>query len=106
MNEKDIVVVASARTAFDRFGGVTKNIPSVDLASWTIAEIVRRSGLPPEAIDEVNLGQCVLMEAGTQTDIVGRQALIRAGLREETISTNLTAPAAHPPLLCSNPGKT
>lgn len=88
-NDKDIVIVAFARTAFDRFGGVTKNIPSVDLASWTIAEIVKRSGLAKEAIDDVNLGQCVLLEAGTQTDIVGRQAMIKAGLREETITNNI-----------------
>lgn len=88
-NENDIVVVALARTAFDRFGGVAKNVPSVQLASWTIAEVVKRSGLAPEAIDEVNLGQCVLGEAWTQTDIIGRQALIRAGLREETISNNI-----------------
>jgi acetyl-CoA acetyltransferase len=31
-NDKDIVIVALARTAFDRFGGITKNIPSADLA--------------------------------------------------------------------------
>lgn len=88
-NDKDIVIVAMARTAFDRFGGVTKNIPSADLASYTIAEIARRSGLPKDAINEVNLGQCVLLEGGTQTDIIGRQALIKAGLPEETISINI-----------------
>jgi acetyl-CoA C-acetyltransferase len=87
--DKDIVIVALARTAFDRFGGVTKNVPSAELASWTIAEIVKRSELPKEAIDEVNLGQCVLLEAGTQTDIIGRQALLKAGLRAETISNNI-----------------
>lgn len=89
MSDQDIVIVTSARTAFDRFGGVTKNIPSAQLASWTIAELVKRAGIPAEAVDEVNLGQCVLMEAGTQTDIIARQALIRAGLPEETISTNI-----------------
>ncbi|HBW35154.1 thiolase family protein [Desulfosporosinus sp. BICA1-9] len=88
-NDNDIVVVSFARTAFDRFGGVTKNIPSSDLASWVIAELVKRSGLPSEAVDDVNLGQCILGEAWTQSDIIGRQALIKAGLREETISNNI-----------------
>lgn len=89
MSDRDIVIVASARTAFDRFGGVTKNIPSVQLASWTIAELVRRSGLAEDMVDEVNLGQCVLIEAGSQTDVIARQALIRAGLPEETLSNNI-----------------
>lgn len=89
MSSTDVVIVASARTPFDRFGGVTKNVPSVQLAAWTIAELVKRSGLPPERIDEVNLGQCVLLEAGTQTDIIARQALIKAGLPQETLSINI-----------------
>jgi len=90
MNQNhEIVVTAIGRTAFDRFGGITKNVPSVQLASCTIAELVNRAGLCPEDVDEVNLGQCILGEAWTQTDVISRQALIRAGLREATISCNI-----------------
>lgn len=87
--EKDVVIVSFARTPFDTFGGAMKNVPSSDLASMTIAELIKRSGLPSEVIDEVNLGQCVLGEAWTQTDIIGRQALLKAGLPPETISNNI-----------------
>lgn len=89
MFDNEVVIVALARTPFDRFGGVTRNVPSMQLAALTIAELVRRAGIPGEKVDEVNLGQCVLLEAGTQTDIVARQALIAAGLPVETLSNNL-----------------
>ncbi|HOV42923.1 MAG TPA: thiolase family protein, partial [Syntrophothermus lipocalidus] len=89
MPDNEVVIIASARTPFDRFGGVTKNVPSAVLAEWTITELLKRSGLEPQMIDEVNLGQCLLLEAGTQTDIIARQALIRAGLPQETLSMSI-----------------
>lgn len=89
MSMNDIVVIASARTPFDRFGGAAKNVASVDLVTWTIAELVKRSTLAPELIDEVNLGQCMLMEAGMHTNVISRQALLKAGLPQETLSINI-----------------
>ncbi|NSW83119.1 MAG: thiolase family protein [Syntrophothermus sp.] len=89
MPDNEVVIIASARTPFDRFGGVTKNVPSAVLAEWTITELLKRSGLEPQMIDEVNLGQCLLLEAGTQTGIIARQALIRAGLPQETLSMSI-----------------
>ena len=88
-NEKDSVIVGYARTPFDRFGGVIRDVPSAQLAEWTIRELMKRTGLTPEAIDEVNLGMTILLEAGTQTDVIARQALLRAGLRPETLSITL-----------------
>jgi acetyl-CoA C-acetyltransferase len=43
----------------------------------------------PELIDDVNLGLCMFLEAATQTDIIARQALLKAGLRDETLSNNI-----------------
>ncbi|MEQ8200445.1 MAG: thiolase family protein [Syntrophomonadaceae bacterium] len=88
-NEKDIVIVGYARTPFDKFGGVLRDIPSAQLAEWTIRELMRRTGLTAESIDDVNLGMTVLLEAGTQTDVIARQSLLRAGLRPETLSNTL-----------------
>jgi acetyl-CoA C-acetyltransferase len=88
-NANDVVIVGHARTPFDKFGGVCRSIPSAKLAEWTIRELLKRTGLEAEVIDDVNLGMCLLLEAGTQTDIIARQALLRAGLRAETLSNNI-----------------
>jgi acetyl-CoA acetyltransferase len=93
-NANDVVIVGHARTPFDKFGGVCRSIPSAKLAEWTIRELLKRTGLEAEVIDDVNLGMCLLLEAGTQTDIIARQALLRAGLRAETLSNNIVACSA------------
>ncbi|MFP3153273.1 thiolase family protein [Lachnospiraceae bacterium ZAX-1] len=84
----DIVIVASARTPFDVFGGAMRDISGVDLSAMVIKELLHRSRLAPNQIDEVNLGQCILSEAALQTDITARQALLKAGLPDTTLSNN------------------
>lgn len=88
-SKKDIVVIGYARTAFDKFGGVCRDVPSAKLAEWVIRELVQRTGVANEDIDDVNLGLCMFGEAVTQTDIIARQALLHAGLRDETLSNNI-----------------
>ncbi len=88
-NPSDVVIVGYARTPFDKFGGVCRDIPSAQLAQWTIRELLKRTGLDAEVIDDVNVGMTILLEAGTQTDVIARQALLRAGLRSETLSNTL-----------------
>lgn len=85
----DVVLVSLARTAFDKFGGPTKDVSSVELSEAVIRELLKRYGLKPEQIDEVNLGSCILPEIALQTDIPARQALIRAGLPQTTLSNNI-----------------
>lgn len=88
-NPSDVVIVGYARTPFDKFGGVCRNVPSAQLAELTIRELLRRTGLGAEVIDDVNVGMTLLLEAGTQTDVIARQALLRAGLRPETLSNTV-----------------
>lgn len=88
-NPSDVVIVGYGRTPFDKFGGVCRDIPSAQLAEWTIRELLKRTGLDAEVIDDVNVGMTILLEAGTQTDVIARQALLRAGLRSETLSNTL-----------------
>jgi acetyl-CoA acetyltransferase len=57
-NANDVVIVGHARTPFDKFGGVCRSIPSAKLAEWTIRELLKRTGLEAEVIDDVNLGMC------------------------------------------------
>ncbi|MDR1961625.1 MAG: thiolase family protein, partial [Gracilibacteraceae bacterium] len=74
---------------FDKFGGVCKEVPSSKLAEWVIRELVRRTAVATDEINDVNLGLCMFAEAVTQTDIIARQALLRAGLRDDTLSNNI-----------------
>jgi len=88
-NANDVVIVGFARSPFDVFGGVLKSTPSAQLGEWEIRELLKRTGLAPEQIDEVNLGMCNQLEAGTQTNIIARQALLLAGLPDSTLSITL-----------------
>ena len=92
-NANDVVIVGHARTPFDKFGGVCRSIPSAKLAEWTIRELLKRTGLEAEVIDDVNLGMCLLLEA-VRKQILLPVALLRAGLRAETFPTTSIAPVS------------
>lgn len=50
-------LVAPVRTAVGRFGGSLKDVSAVSLATTVIKETVARSGIDPELIEEVAMGQ-------------------------------------------------
>ena len=92
-NANDVVIVGHARTPFDKFGGVCRSIPSAKLAEWTIRELLKRTGLEAEVIDDVNL-ECAFCWRPVRNRYT-RQALLRAGLRAETLPTTSIAPVVH-----------
>ncbi len=55
-NDKDVVIVAGARTPIGRLGGVFKDIPATDLAAMAIKEAVKRAGISPEMVEDVMMG--------------------------------------------------
>ncbi len=86
-NANDVVLTHYARTAFDKFGGILADWHSSDLASAVIAELIKRSGLKPELIQEAQYGSCLASEIGLKKNIPIRQALLKGGLTSSTIST-------------------
>ncbi|AJG22676.1 acetyl-CoA C-acetyltransferase [Cupriavidus basilensis] len=74
---EDVVIVAAARTAVGKFGGSLAKVPAPELGATVIKALLERSGLKPEMVDEVLLGQ-VLTAGGGQNP--ARQAAIKAGL--------------------------
>ncbi|SEK99228.1 acetyl-CoA acetyltransferase [Roseateles sp. YR242] len=74
---QDIVIVAATRTPIGKFGGSLAKIPASDLGALVIQELLRRSGLQADQIQEVILGQ--VLQAGTGQN-PARQAVIKAGL--------------------------
>jgi len=71
------VIVAAARTAIGNFNGSLAQIPATTLGAQVIAHLLRRSGLSPEQINEVILGQVLTTAMGQNP---ARQAAIAAGL--------------------------
>ena len=73
----DIVIVGALRTAIGKFGGTLAKTPAPDLGATVIRALLERSGVRPEAISEVILGQVLTAGSGQNP---ARQAAIRAGL--------------------------
>ncbi len=74
---RDAVICEPLRTPVGRFGGVFRDVPAAELATTVISALVARTGLPPEQIDDVLLGQCY---ANGDAPAIGRVAALDAGL--------------------------
>jgi acetyl-CoA C-acetyltransferase len=74
---REAVICEPLRTPVGRFGGVFRDVPATVLASTVIAEIVRRTGLRGEDVDDVIMGQCY---PNGEAPAIGRVAALDAGL--------------------------
>ncbi|MFB9658883.1 thiolase family protein [Glycomyces mayteni] len=73
----EAVVLAAARTPLGRRKGVLAGVHPVDLAAHAMNAALARSGLGPDAVDDVVLG-CV-SQVGEQSWNVARNAVLAAG---------------------------
>jgi 3-oxoadipyl-CoA thiolase len=83
----DALIVDALRTPMGRFGGVLAQVRPDDLAAHTIAELVRRNGVPGEQIDDVLWGAA--NQAGEDNRNVARMAGLLAGLPVEVPGATL-----------------
>ena len=74
---RDAVICEPLRTAVGGFGGMYRDVPATVLAATVIEELVRRTSLPPDAIDDVVLGQGY---PNGEAPAIGRVAALDAGL--------------------------
>src|SRR5919109_2385931 len=73
---REAVIVSGARTAVGTaYKGSLVDVDALELGTKAVAEAVRRSGLPPELVDDVVMGES-LYGGGA----IGRYAAIEAGL--------------------------
>jgi acetyl-CoA C-acetyltransferase len=77
---RDAVICEPLRTAVGRFGGVFAGVPAGTLAATVVGELVRRTGLPADCVDDVILGQCY---PNGEAPAIGRVAALDAGLPVE-----------------------
>jgi acetyl-CoA C-acetyltransferase len=73
----DVVIVAAGRTAVGKFGGTLAKTAASDLGAHVIKNLLAKSGIAPDLISEVILGQVLTAGVGQNP---ARQAVIRAGL--------------------------
>ncbi|HBX36974.1 MAG TPA: acetyl-CoA C-acetyltransferase [Pseudohongiella sp.] len=78
---QDIVIVAAGRTAIGNFQGSLADIPAAQLGAEVIKQLMVKSNIKPELIDEVIMGHVLTAGCGQNT---ARQASINAGLGVET----------------------
>ncbi len=73
----DVVIVAALRTGVGSSGGTIGKIPATELGAKVIAALIAKTGVDPELVSEVLMGQVLAAAAGQNP---ARQASIRAGL--------------------------
>jgi acetyl-CoA C-acetyltransferase len=77
---RDALICEPLRTPVGRFGGMFRDVPVSELATTVIKALMERTDLPPEAVDDVLLGQGY---ANGEAPALGRVAALDAGLPVE-----------------------
>ncbi|MCU0314826.1 MAG: acetyl-CoA C-acetyltransferase [Solirubrobacteraceae bacterium] len=77
------VILGSARTPIGKMGGALASLDATDLGGTAIQAALERSGVEPEQVEHVIMGQ--VLQAG-QGQIPSRQAQIKAGIPKEVSS--------------------
>lgn len=85
------VICEPVRTPIGRYGGMFRSLGVVDLAVAALTGLLERTGLPPEAVEDVILGHCypnpeapglgrvVALDAGLPVTVCGMQVDRRCG---------------------------
>lgn len=76
-NGTEIVISAPLRTAIGTFGGALKDVPAVDLGTTVAKEVISRSGIDADQVDQVIVGNILMAGQGMNP---ARQVGINAGI--------------------------
>jgi len=74
---REVVITSAVRTAIGNFLGALSPFSATDLGGWVIEEVIRRSGIRKDHVDEVLMGNVLPFGLGQNP---ARQAMIKAGL--------------------------
>ncbi|MBR4409863.1 MAG: thiolase family protein [Firmicutes bacterium] len=86
---RDIVIVSACRTPFDKFGGITRSIPSYEIASQIMIDCLDRINFKKEDVPFISYGTTVHAEVGPYVNVPVRQALLMAGFPVTTKSVTV-----------------
>ena len=76
-----VVLSEPLRTAIGTFGGTLKDVSAVNLGTTVVKEIINRTSVPPEQIDDCVMGNILGAGLGQNP---ARQVSVNSGLRVET----------------------
>ncbi len=82
---RNVIIASGVRTAFGSFGGSLKDYWLPELGGVVIREAVRRAGLAPDDVDEVDMG---INLSGSDRSIA-RQSMLKAGIPETKNANSL-----------------
>lgn len=74
---ESVVIVAAGRTGIGKFGGQLSRTPATDMGAHIIRQLLARSGIAPQVVNEVILGQVLTAGCGQNP---ARQSALGAGL--------------------------
>ncbi|HET7480677.1 MAG TPA: acetyl-CoA C-acetyltransferase [Rubrobacteraceae bacterium] len=80
-NGTEIVISTPLRTAIGTFGGSLKDVPATDLGATVGKEVISRSGIEAEQVDQCIIGNILSAGQGMNP---GRQVGMKSGLPVET----------------------
>ncbi len=83
---RDVVIASMARTPVGTFNGTLKDVSAVDLGVVVVKEVLKRSGVAPEQVENVILGHVLQAAQGQNT---ARQVLIHSGIPQEVPAMTL-----------------
>jgi acetyl-CoA C-acetyltransferase len=84
MSTRDVVILGAARSPIGSFGGGLADIEPHELAGTVMKEAVARSGVDPQLINYITVGNCV--PTGPRYAYVARVASIQAGLPMDSVA--------------------
>ena len=85
-NVTDVFIVGAARTPIGKFMGALSAVPAPELGATAVRAAVERSGVDPERVDEVIVGNVVSAGLGQAP---ARQAALGAGIPKRSSATTL-----------------
>ena len=87
MTQRDVVVLGAARSAIGTFQGGLSGIEPADLAGQVMKASIERSGVEPEQIEYVTVGNTIPTES--RFAYVARVASIQAGLPMDSVAMSV-----------------
>ncbi|SIQ08972.1 acetyl-CoA C-acetyltransferase [Aromatoleum tolulyticum] len=87
MSQREVVVVGAARTPIGTYGGSLKDIPLGDLATVAVKAALTRSGVAPDAIGHVVMGNVIPTEP--RDAYLSRVAAIDSGIPDTVPAFNV-----------------
>ena len=85
---REVVVLSAVRSAIGAFGGSLADFEASELAGIVMKESVARSGVDPQQINYVTVGNC--MPTDSRYAYVSRVASIQAGLSMESVAMQVS----------------